>query len=79
MWLSLLLLSAAEAAMTCEEVLFLVRSDVPRANILHTLNQAELKPGAEECLHRNKVPLEYIQAAAALISPGSTRCPRILT
>lgn len=64
MWIALLA-SSAWAGLTCEEVLFLVRSDVPRANILHTLLQAELEEGAAECLHRNGVPLEYIQAAVA--------------
>lgn len=61
----LALLPSAHAAMSCEDVLFLVRSDVPRANILYTLTQAELQPGAAECLLRNGVPMEYIEAASA--------------
>lgn len=63
--IGLALVASAWAGLTCDEVLFLVRSDVPRANILHTLLQAELEEGAAECLHRNGVPLEYIQAAVA--------------
>ena len=58
------LASSAQAATSCEDVLFLVRSDVPRANILYTLTQAELQPGAAGCLLRNGVPMEYIEAAS---------------
>ena len=69
------LVASAWAGLTCDEVLFLVRSDVPRANILHTLLQAELEEGAAECLHRNGVPLEYIQAAVAVPSNPKPTVP----
>lgn len=53
--------------------MLLVDSGIPHANILHTLTQAELNPGAGECLLRAGVLPEYVQAALATPSQRPAR------